>query len=298
MHLLIAWLYWNPSKDIFTLPLVNRPIAWYGLFFVLGLILSYSIVLHLMRTMLLERCCPQKNSKDISPIALALTDRLTWYVVTGIIIGARLGHVFFYDWPYYQHYPIDILKVWEGGLASHGGAVGILLALAIYRLSIRKKFPKLTFLTIADMIAVPAALAGACIRVGNFFNQEILGTPSQAPWAVIFGNPADHSLPLPRHPVQLYEAFAYLIIFTLLLLIWQRALVRKKSGFMTGLFLILLFSTRFFLEFFKSSQSAVIDESKMQMGQYLSLPFILSGFFLIIYTNKAYRAFTRENENI
>ncbi|MBS4165020.1 Prolipoprotein diacylglyceryl transferase [Neochlamydia sp. AcF65] len=298
MHLLIAWLYWNPSKDIFTLPLVNRPIAWYGLFFVLGLILSYSIVLHLLRTWLLECYSSQKNNKDISSIALRLTDRLTWYVVTGIIIGARLGHVFFYDWPYYQYYPLDILKVWEGGLASHGGAVGILLALAIYRLSIRKKFSELTFLTLADIIALPTALAGACIRLGNFFNQEILGTPSQAPWAVIFGNPADHSLPLPRHPVQLYEAFAYLIIFALLILIWQRTHVRKRSGFMAGLFFILLFSTRFFLEFFKSSQSTVIDESTMQMGQYLSLPFILSGFFLIIYTSKVSRAFTQEKENI
>lgn len=280
----MAWLYWDPQKDLFTVPFINRPIAWYGLFFVLGIILSYMIVLYLMRTLLQER--HRFNTlREVKATALSLTDRLTWFVVLGIIIGARLGHVFFYDWPYFKHHPIEILYVSEGGLASHGGAIGILLAIVLYRRLIYKKFPELTFWTIVDIVAVPTALAGACIRIGNFFNQEILGTPSEMPWAIIFGHPADRSMPSPRHPVQLYEAVAYLVIFFIIFSVWKWTKLRWKPGCITGLFFVLLFSTRFILEFFKASQSLLIDETHIQMGQYLSLPFILGGIILILYSN-------------
>jgi len=183
-----------------------------------------------------------------------------------------------------QHYPLDIFKIWEGGLASHGGALGILLALGIFRWLIRSTIPALTFWTLADTIAVPTALTGAFIRVGNFFNQEILGTPSNAPWAVWFGQPADHSPPLARHPVQLYEAIAYLILFVILMVLWKKTKLRNKRGCIAGLFFILTFTARFFLEFFKTSQSIVIDESSLQMGQYLSIPFICCGIVLVIYS--------------
>lgn len=280
----MAWLYWDPPTNAFTIPFLNHSVAWYGILFVLGLVLSYVIVLHIMRVLLVERSQLEK-SQNVKDAALSLTDRLTWFVVIGIIVGARLFHVFFYDWPLYKQHPNLIYKIWEGGLASHGGALGIILAVIFFRLSIQKKYPAITFWTIIDTIAVPAALAGACIRFGNFINQEILGTPSKLPWAIIFGHPADKSESVPRHPVQLYEAFAYLIIFGLMFYIWQWTRARWYPGFITGIFFILLFTARFFLEFFKSSQSIVIDESYLQMGQYLSFPFIIAGFILIFYSS-------------
>ncbi len=285
----MAWLYWDPHRDLFNIPYINRPIGWYGFLFVVGIIFSYWIVLSIMRSLLLERHS-FKAGEDLKVMALSLTDRLTWFVVIGIIIGARLGHVFFYDWPYFKNHPGEIFDVSEGGLAglaSHGAAIGILLAIILYRLTIKKKYPELTFWTVVDTVAVPAALAGAFIRLGNFFNQEILGTPSQMPWAVVFGHPADRSVPEPRHPVQLYEALAYLIIFFIIFSVWKKTKVHWKPGFISGLFLILVFSARFFIEFLKTSQSLVIDESGIQMGQYLSLPFICAGFLLLWWSNKS-----------
>lgn len=283
MPIFMCWIYWNPDKDILTIPLLNRPISWYGLLFVSGLILSYWIVASLLKTLLKERHIV-KSYEETQRLALSLTDKLTWFIVFGIVVGARLGHVFFYDWPYYQHYPLDIFKIWEGGLASHGGALGILIALGIFRWRIHSTMPALTFWTLADTIAVPTALTGAFIRVGNFFNQEILGTPSNAPWAVLFGQPADHSPPLARHPVQLYEAMAYLFLFVILMVLWKKTKLRNRPGCIAGLFFILTFTARFFLEFFKTSQSIVIDESSLQMGQYLSIPFICCGIVLVIYS--------------
>lgn len=289
----MAWLYWDPNKDLFTIPFIQRPLGWYGLLFVTGILFSYWIVRYLMQVILQERHFFSDSEKNIPQqirtMALSLTDRLTWFVVLGIIVGARLGHVFFYDWPYFKHHPEEIFNISEGGLAglaSHGGAVGILLAIALFKISISKKYPELTFWTIVDIVAVPTSLAGFFIRLGNFFNQEILGTPSQLPWAVIFGHPADGSLSMPRHPVQLYEGFAYLFLFVLIFSLWKWTQVRWKPGFITGLFFILLFTIRFFLEFFKTSQSFVIDERNIQMGQYLSLPFILTGFILLYYSQK------------
>ena len=288
IQIFMAWLYWDPSRDLFTIPIINRPLGWYGLLFVIGIILSYQIVLFIMRTTLDERHSFSMHEKDkpqqIKARAISLTDRLTWFVVVGIILGARLGHVFFYDWPYFKHHPEEIFDVSEGGLAglaSHGAAIGILLAIALFKKTITKKYPELSFWTIVDTVVVPAGLAGFFIRLGNFFNQEILGTPSQLPWAVIFGHPADRTPPIPRHPVQLYEAISYLILFMIIFFVWKWTKAGRKPGFITGLFFILLFSVRFFLEFFKTSQSFVIDESTLQMGQYLSLPFVIVGFVLI-----------------
>lgn len=284
MYSLTAWLYWDPNRDLFTLPIIHRPVGWYGLLFVTGIIFSYWIVRSIIQTLLQERH-QFKKEENVKSLASSLTDRLTWFVVIGIILGARLGHVFFYDWPYFKNHPEDIFNVSEGGLAglaSHGGAVGILLAIALYRLTIQKKFPALKFWTIVDTVAVPTALAGMFIRIGNFFNQEILGTPSQLPWAIVFGHPADRSVPTPRHPVQLYEAFTYLMLFGIMFSVWKWTKARWKPGYITGLFFILLFSARFVLEFFKTSQSMVIDESNIQMGQYLSLPFILAGLILLL----------------
>ncbi|MBA3604023.1 MAG: prolipoprotein diacylglyceryl transferase [Parachlamydiaceae bacterium] len=220
----------------------------------------------------------------VKELCFKYVDGLLWWVVLGTIIGARLGHVFFYQWDYYKHHLSDIPKVWEGGLASHGGTLGVLLAVFFYSRWTKKKFPELNFFTLGDLLTIPTAFAVLFIRLGNFVNQEILGTPTTLPWGVIFGHPADGSTPAPRHPVQLYEALAYLLTFVLLLILWK---LRKKpwpQGFFLGLFLICIFGSRFFLEYFKAPQDSILDESLLQAGQILSLPFIFFGAGLIFYS--------------
>lgn len=221
-----------------------------------------------------------------------LLDRLTWFVIAGTIVGARLGHVFFYEWPHYRENPIEILEVWKGGLASHGGVVGIFLALFFYQRMISKKYPGFTFLFILDCIVIPTALEACFIRIGNFWNQEILGTATDVPWAVIFGDPADGSLPMPRHPVQLYEAFAYLLCFVFLLYLWRFKNALNFSGRLSGIFFIFIFTARFFLEFFKAPQSAMMDESVIQTGQLLSIPVIIVGVILLMRSYRNLRNFS------
>src|SRR5262249_26035814 len=146
-------------------------------------------------------------------LAYQLTDRLSVLIAAGVVVGARLGHVFFYDWPYYKTHPKSILKIWEGGLASHGGAIGALIGLVIFILMSKKQAQKLTFLAVLDALAVPTPLAGGLIRIGNFMNQEITGIPTSMPWAVTFRHPVDGLPGVPVHPVQLYEALFYFLVF-------------------------------------------------------------------------------------
>lgn len=226
----------------------------------------------------------------IAPVkqtSIFLIDRFCWFVVAGTIVGARLGHVFFYDWERYREHPLDILKTWEGGLASHGGAIGILLAIYLYQRYIKQWYPTFSFLKLLDIISIPTALGCCFIRVGNFINQEILGTPTNLPWGVIFGNPADHEAPIPRHPVQLYEALAYLVIFFILSFVWIKGKNWLRTGMLISLFFIFGFSARFFLEFFKETQESVINQSIIQMGQLLSIPFIVIGIILFVYSYKS-----------
>jgi len=289
--LFFSWLYWNPNRDAFTIPGLNHPLRWYGLFFVFGFIVGYWIILSIF-TKYLKRQTPLKaNDTPIPDQAVYLADRLMWFVVGGTIIGARLGHVLFYDWPRYQHRLLDILKIWEGGLASHGGTLGILIGLVGYRQLIKKQYPDLTFLKILDMLCIPVALAACCIRLGNFMNQEILGTQTTVPWAIIFGDPADGSISVPRHPVQLYEAIAYLVTFIFLFTLWKSrdgASPPKplRAGGISGLFFILVFGSRFLIEFYKLPSSLMIDESYLQTGQLLSIPCIIAGFLMLFFGDK------------
>lgn len=272
-----AWIYWNPERAVFNVPIIDRPIVWYGLWFVLGFAIGYAIALPMFKRKLQQTHTPERSKE----LALHLVDRLTWFIVAGTIIGARLGHVFFYDWPRYQHHLGDIFKVWEGGLASHGGVVGVLFAIYLYQRTIRKSFPEFTYTALLDILVVPTAFVACCIRIGNFFNQEILGTSTTVPWAVIFGNPADGSPIEPRHPVQLYEAGAYLFTFFLLGYLWKYKAEKLRPGILSGIFFIVIFGSRFLLEFLKTSQSLMIDESFLQTGQYLSIPCIFFGIWLI-----------------
>jgi len=200
-------------------------------------------------------------------------DSLLGYVVFGALAGARLGHCLLYDPVFYLANPLDILKIWEGGLASHGGVVGILIVVGAYA---RLKGVPLWWLL--DRIAVPAALGGALIRIGNFMNSEIVGMPTIAPWAVIF----ERVDPLPRHPVQLYEAAAYLLIFAVLFLAYKTQGMRRRQGLLAGTFLVLVFAARFVLEFYKMPQAAYEYGQLLTVGQWLSVPCVLAGFWLLV----------------
>lgn len=266
-------MYWNPNPVAFTIPIIDLPVFIYGICFVTGFILSYFLLIRLFQATL-----PDESPKGIQK----LVDQLAWFVVGGTIIGARLGHVFFYDWDRYKDNPWLILNTREGGLASHGGTIGIMIALALYYYFIFKKKTGLSFLQLLDHMAVVIGLGAFFIRLGNFFNQEILGTPSNLPWAVLFGAPADGSIPVPRHPAQMYEGLAYLLIFAILLYLWNYTSVRSKKGFITGLLLLLIFGSRFFIEFVKEHQHSILDQSVLQAGQTLSLPFIILGVYLMV----------------
>lgn len=234
----------------------------------------------------LEQLLP-KTIIPINEITFKYVDGLMWWIVIGTVIGARLGHVFFYDWPHYQRNLVDIFKVWEGGLASHGGTLGVVLAIFFYSRRHKEKFPELNFLALSDLLTIPVAFAIIFIRLGNFINQEILGTPSSVPWAVVFGHPADGTLPMPRHPVQLYEAIAYFLTFLLLTSLWKFKKKIAPEGLFTGIFFVCVFGSRFFLEFFKATQnSSLLDGGFLQAGQILSLPFVAFGALLIYYSKR------------
>ncbi|NGX46185.1 MAG: Prolipoprotein diacylglyceryl transferase [Chlamydiae bacterium] len=264
----------DPDRIIFTLPYLNHPVTWYGLLFAFGFFAGYFLI----RKLLADHLEPYGKRGD----ATMLADRLCVLVIIGTVIGARLGHVFFYGWPFYRQYPFEIFKVWRGGLASHGGAVGILSALAIFFLWHRKKYPSLTFLALLDALLIPAAFVSGCIRIGNFINQEILGIPTTLPWGVTFMHPADGLAGVPLHPVQLYESFFYFLTFGFLLFIWQRGGKRLGLGIISGWFFVLVFGFRFFIEYLKLPQSLLFEESSwLNMGQILSIPFIALGVILL-----------------
>jgi phosphatidylglycerol:prolipoprotein diacylglycerol transferase len=265
-------IYWNPDPLAFTLPFFGIPIFWYGVLFTVGFLLGYL----LFRSLLTEKL----KNKDPS-LAQELTDKITSYVLIGTIIGARLGHVFFYDWPRYQKNFLLIFNLREGGLASHGAAVAIPLFLLLFTTRVKKQYPshQFNFWDWVDLLVIPTALAGSCIRLGNFINQELVGTPTSLPWGVLFGNPMGGYSAIPRHPVQLYEAFAYLFTFFLLLYLFKKS--SYTSGFLSGIFFLCVFLSRFVLEYFKTPQSLLLDESLLSAGQLLSIPFIFLGLILI-----------------
>lgn len=252
---------------------------WYGILFVTGLILGYYVVKRIFK------------KEGISEQYL---DKLVMYMVVATIVGARLGHVLFYG-PYfdvvspegvvlehgYFSHPLDIFKIWEGGLASHGGAIAILIALIIYSKRVIHK----PMLWILDRTAAPIAIGGAFIRLGNLVNSEIVGDPTNVPWAFSFVNYFNEDLgmydPTPRHPAQLYESLSYLAIFAFLLFLYWKKDAWKKSGLLFGWFLILLFGARFLIEFVKLGQTARDEVWALNTGQILSIPFVLAGIYLL-----------------
>ena len=255
--MILAFIEWSISPEIFHLGPIS--VRWYGFLFAMAFVAGYFIMTWVFK----KEKRPQPDLEQLSV-----------YMIFGTVIGARLGHCLFYNPVYYLSNPIEILKVWEGGLASHGAAIGILVA--VYLFSKKKK--NYSFLWIIDRIVIVVALAGTFIRLGNLFNSEIIGKPANVAWAFIFTSVDD----LPRHPTQLYESIAYLIIFLILILIYYKGFEKNRSGLLFGLFLLLVFTFRFFVEFLKENQSAFEKGMILDMGQLLSIPFIIAGIIFII----------------
>lgn len=277
-------IFWDPSPELipWNLPIIDRPILWYGFFFAFGFFLGYLVFQNLLKEFMRSYRTPKKEVNKIC-------ERMCGYVVLGTLIGARLGDVFFYqNLKIYAHHWSGILKFWEGGLSSHGAIAGILISLFIFAVRLRKTTPMLTWIAMLDLLVIPGLIAGACIRLGNFFNQEILGTVTNLPWAVVFGHPADGSLPMARHPVQLYEALFYLSFFALLWTLRARVPKMFRLGKTSGLFFIVTFAFRFLIEFVKSPQSTLIAPGAMlDMGQWLSIPLIGVGIFLFFFSEQS-----------
>ncbi len=271
----IAAIYWDPNPEIFTLPFVNWPIFWYGVLFALAFAIGFPIFVGILTRFF---------GKEEKRKAIQIADRITIYMILGTVIGARLGHFLFYERPEnYLRDPLEILRIWEGGLASHGAAIGIILALILFSWRIRSIEPTLTWIRLLDFVSVPTALGAVFIRIGNFINQEILGTPTDLPWGVVFGHPADRSASIPRHPVQIYEALFYFAVF---LFLWRFTFQRSfllARGKLIGLFLILVFGFRFSIEFLKTEQSHLLSTFSLTMGQILSIPVIILGLLLFFF---------------
>lgn len=254
-------IQWDISPEIFKLGPLS--IRWYGLLFAAAFLLGYNLV---------ERMFKRDGIK------IEWLDKLFMYTMIATIVGARFGHVFFYGWDFYSQHPGEILKVWHGGLASHGAAIGIITALWFYS----KKISKKSILWILDYVVIPVAIAGCFIRLGNLMNSEIIGTVSDVPWAFQFIHASVKDPMTPRHPAQLYESICYLISFGILMYMYWKTNAKKKEGMIFGSFLVLIFTARFFIEFIKENQEAFEEGMTLNMGQLLSIPFVLAGSFFII----------------
>lgn len=273
---MLNYIIWDVRPQI--LQFDNFELRWYSLLFGLGFILGYYFIQQFFKR------------EGVKP---ELLDKLTFYIILATILGARFGHCIFYEPETYLKAPWKILLPFtidaqEGfrftgyqGLASHGGAIGILIGLWLFA----RKF-KVGYLWILDRIAIVTALAAFFIRMGNLFNSEIYGVQTDLPWGFRFMRealyppyPAPEEI-VPKHPTQIYEALAYLAIFGLLMYFYKNY-QKFKHGFFIGWFLILVFTARFFIEFVKEVQVDFEQGMTLNMGQWLSIPFILAGIYFV-----------------
>lgn len=265
---MISYILWDVDPAIFT---GLEFLRWYGFSWAIGMILGYLVMVKIYKH---ERL----SQPDL--------DRLTTYIALGAIIGARFGHILFYDPIYYLNNPVEILPIRTepvfqftgfAGLASHGGVLGALFALFLYC----KKY-KNDFLWTLDRLTIAGSLLGGFIRLGNLMNSEVVGIPAQVPWAFVFVR-VDK---IPRHPAQLYEALFYFAISSVLFLLWKSEKVQNHKGFLFGLGLSLIFTQRFLMEFLKENQVAFEENLPVNMGQTLSLPLIIIGILTMVWSFK------------
>lgn len=242
-------------------------IRWYGLMFAIGFWIGFNIVAKMFK----HEGAPERWMGLL----------LIW-VGVGTVVGARLGHVFFYAWDYYSEHPWKILATWEGGLASHGGAIGVIIAVIMFSIFTTKRSPLWTF----DRLVPAIALVGAMIRFGNLMNSEIYGHATTLPWGFMFVRSAEwHQMyeGVACHPTQIYESLCYLALFGLLMWMYWKKNAEQRPGLIFGTFLVGIFTPRFFIEFIKNNQEAFEETMTLNMGQLLSIPFVLLGIGLIIY---------------
>lgn len=267
---MLSFITWNVSPEIFTAG--GFSLRYYSAFFAIGFVLAYFVIKHYYK----QENIPQKE-----------LDRLTVFVVLGGILGARIGHCVFYEPSYFltrEHWMEMILPFsfspfrFTGyqGLASHGGAIGVLLAVFIYKF----KSQQAGFLAILDKIVIPTGFVGALIRFGNLMNSEIYGYPTDLPWGFLFVCNGDT---LPCHPTQIYEAICYIVVSVVLILLYRKPKYARMHGLMLGVFLIMVFSARFFIEFLKQNQESFEQGMALNMGQILSIPAVIGGIGLVIY---------------
>lgn len=355
MTSILEFIIWSPSPEMFTIPGIDREVRWYGLLFAMGFIVAQQVMYWIFKK-------ENKNPKDV--------DQLTMYLVIAVVVGARLGHCLFYNPGYYLSNPLEIIKIWEGGLASHGGAIGMFIALYLYA----RKYG-VTYLWILDRVAIVTVLVGAFIRFGNFMNSEIIGLPTGSDSGIVFARSVEdmflngderieevsfeeggkaesdsaglvpitivleykrgvelddnasksffernvpnafsrpsrlqkhiyhkkgtvmpyelykeggtqyakiHILGIPRHPGQLYESMACVLMFLILAHVWFYHRDQLKTGFLFGFFMTMLWSERFIVEFFKENQEAWEADIPLNMGQWLSIPLFFWGVTFMI----------------
>ena len=246
---------WDFDPEIFRVGSFGP--RYYGLMFALGFLVSYRI---------LEKMWKEEG-RDLESLSSLLV-----HVMVGTILGARLGHCLFYDPAFYLSNPLEILKIWKGGLASHGGSLGVVFAVYLYS----RKNPDQPYGWLCDRLATVLPFGSGCIRVGNFFNTEILGKPSDVPWAIVFKR---HDL-VPRHPAMLYEALTYFAVFIVVMFRYKMKGKDVRPGSQIGFILIIIFGSRFFLENYKENQVGFENAMYFNMGQLLSIPFVIAGILL------------------
>lgn len=275
---MLSDITWTADPAIFTIG--SKEIRWYSLMFIIGFGIGYKIVERMWRR-------ESINPKWIDP--------LLYYTLIGTVVGARLGHCLFYDPGYYLSHPIEILKVWEGGLASHGGVLGIIVAIYFYSKHVSRQSMLWTF----DKLVVPTGLVAALIRIGNLMNHEVYGLPTDLPWGFRFienlhawRQGAEPVFSAPSHPTQIYEAVCYLLTFVLCIWLYFKKDAWKKEGLIFGIFMICIFTARFFIEFLKNNQEDFEAAMPINMGQCLSIPFIVTGIYFVV------RAWRRSRLNI
>ena len=256
--MLIAYIKWDVDPVIFEIGILQ--IRWYSMMFLIG----FLIAIRMLKTIFI------REKTGVEHI-----DKAFYYLFLSTLIGARLGHVLFYDPQHYLvEHPEDIIKVWEGGLASHGGTIAVVLAMWYFARKVLKK----PAIWLFDRLAYPVALVAGLIRLGNLFNSEIYGVETKLPWGFIFLKRRET---LPHHPTQLYEALCYFSIFWLCRKLYRQGHVNSRPGLLFGIFMLGIFGTRFLIEFIKNNQEAWEEGMALNMGQLLSAPFILLGGLVI-----------------
>lgn len=262
--------------------MVHHPVTWYGVILALGCGVGYTILTSLYKHYLMQN--PSEITKPHTQLQVKeFCESISTYCLFGILIGARLGHIFFYERTYeYIMNPMRIFMIWEGGISSHGAIIGVGIAIWYYLYRLQNK-NKMSFIQLADLLSIPIMLGMAFVRFGNFINQEAIGIYTSLPWGIVFESPLYSDGGIPRHPVQIYEAITYASLFYFLRRLYIRNSLVSNSGTIVALFLTLGFSIRFFLEYLKEDP---IGYLQLNIGQWLSIPFILIGGIGFLYRKK------------